>query len=414
MIKFPENKVKKESDGTECSLKTAVNADAVSLGQKYIIENNPITCVDIDSDKYIFSMDGIFKCGPYRDITSILKQIYETGKIDNIEVLPVSMMKDIDFLFVPDKCQIFGEDIGNNNTKEEEIKPFKWYKREKDSQEKKYSGVVSRPWDQNQSCPWWTATVLSGHSNYCCAVGSLGGASYYDTSNGNIGVPIFFQMTKENKDNKEEPKKSNAVTEYNIDKMYTYLKGYITGAGFTQSMKALGYAREKHKGQFRKDGITPYIIHPLQMACYAVALGIKDDCTIATILLHDVVEDCRVNYKELPVCDTVKEAVRYMTIEYIEGEEKQVTKTRYFQNLIHNHRALIVKGLDRYMNLRTMAGTFERSKIEKNVRETAEMLLPVLKKGKEKYPELADILYVIRENIRGINNTLIAAYDIKL
>lgn len=196
--------------------------------------------------------------------------------------------------------------------------------------------------------------------------------------------------------------------------MYTYLKGYITGAKFTESMKALGYAREKHDGQFRKDGATPYIIHPLQMACYAVALGVDDDCIIATILLHDVVEDCGVSYRELPVCDSVKDAVRYMTIEYIEGEEKKITKARYFKNLIHNRRALVVKGLDRYMNLRTMAGTFTKERIEKNVRETAEMLLPVLKQGKEKYPELADILYILRENIRSVNDTLAAAYEIEI
>jgi GTP pyrophosphokinase len=204
------------------------------------------------------------------------------------------------------------------------------------------------------------------------------------------------------------------MTQYNVDKMYTYLKGYITGAGFTESMKALGYAREKHNGQFRKDGVTPYIAHPLQMACYAVALGVKDDYIIATILLHDVVEDCGVKYSELPVCDKVKEAVRYMTIEYIDGEEKAVTKARYFRNLLYNKTALVVKGLDRYMNLRTMAGTFEQARIEKNVKETANLLLPVMKQGKDKYPELADILYVLRENIRSVNDTLAAAYKIEI
>lgn len=42
------------------------------------------------------------------------------------------------------------------------------------------------------------------------------------------------------------------MTEYNVDKMYTYLKGYITGAGFTENMKALGYAREKHSGSLER------------------------------------------------------------------------------------------------------------------------------------------------------------------
>ena len=42
------------------------------------------------------------------------------------------------------------------------------------------------------------------------------------------------------------------------------------------------------------------------------------------------------------------------------------------------------------------------------------MLLPVLKQGKEKYPELADILYILRENIRSVNDTLAAAYEIEI
>lgn len=202
-------------------------------------------------------------------------------------------------------------------------------------------------------------------------------------------------------------------TQYNVDKMYTYLKGYITGANFVESMKALSYARKKHDGQIRKDG-TPYIVHPLQMACYAVALGIRDDYIIATILLHDVCEDCGVHYEDLPVCDTVKNAVRYMTIEYVDGEDKQVTKARYFRDLIKNKIALIVKGLDRYMNLRSMAAVFDNARIEKNVKETYDLLLPVLRQGREVYPEFSNILYVLRENIRSVNDTLIAAYKIKI
>lgn len=54
MIKFPESKPKRKSDETECSLKAAVNAGMVALGQRYIIEGNPVTCVDINGNKYIF------------------------------------------------------------------------------------------------------------------------------------------------------------------------------------------------------------------------------------------------------------------------------------------------------------------------------------------------------------------------
>ena len=38
--------------------------------------------------------------------------------------------------------------------------------------------------------------------------------------------------------------------EYNVDKMYTYLRGFLVGGKYTQSVIALQYAREKHKTEY--------------------------------------------------------------------------------------------------------------------------------------------------------------------
>ena len=103
-----------------------------------------------------------------------------------------------------------------------------------------------------------------------------------------------------------------SVTIYNHEKMYTYIKGFATGAGMKETLKALSYAREKHSGQLRKSG-QPYIVHPLTMACDAISMGIKDDSVVATILLHDVCEDCGVSVAELPFSNAVKQGVELMT-----------------------------------------------------------------------------------------------------
>lgn len=203
------------------------------------------------------------------------------------------------------------------------------------------------------------------------------------------------------------------TNEYNVDKMYTYLRGYLTGAKFTESMKALSFAREKHNGQFRKDGL-PYIVHPLDMACYAAALHIDNDYVIAIILLHDVCEDCDVPLSALPVCDEVKTGVKYMTIEPMEGEEKQQTKKRYFRELLNCKYSVIVKGIDRYKNLSSMAGVLSEEAVIKNVKETHYLLLPIMKEAKDIWPELADILYILRSNIKSINYTLARIYNINL
>ena len=197
MIKFPESKPKRKSDGTECSLKAAVNAGMVALGQRYIIEGNPVTCVDIDGNKYIFSMDEIFKCAPHKEIPSILRQIYETGKIDDKKVLPVSMMKDIDFLFVPCERQVFGQNKYGDEKKELGIKQFEWYKRGDVVRVKGYRGKDTSYWEDSETCGWWLATVYSDNSALCCAVSSYGRTGNYFASRTNIGVPVFLQITKE-------------------------------------------------------------------------------------------------------------------------------------------------------------------------------------------------------------------------
>ena len=185
----------------------------------------------------------------------------------------------------------------------------------------------------------------------------------------------------------------------NVDKMYTYLRGYCIGANMTQSIIALQFAREHHAGQTRKDG-TSYIVHPLSMACYAIALGLRDDSIIATILLHDVVEDCGVKAEYLPVSDTVKRAVKYMTITTFDTDTSKIeTKCRYFNELLDCREALICKALDRYNNLADMPLHFTADGMAKNIAETEVLLLPILKKAKEKYADLADILFILRTNL---------------
>lgn len=192
----------------------------------------------------------------------------------------------------------------------------------------------------------------------------------------------------------------------NVEKMHTYLRGYLVGANMTESLKALQFAREHHAGQTRKDG-TPYIAHPFSMACYAVALGLRDDNIIATILLHDVVEDCGVQIEYLPVNNTIRQAVKYMTvIEFDTDVDKIETKCRYFNELLDCPEALICKALDRYNNLADMPMNFTQDKMAKNIAETEILFLPILKKAKEKYPHLADILFVLRTNISTLNEAI--------
>ena len=200
----------------------------------------------------------------------------------------------------------------------------------------------------------------------------------------------------------------------NVNNMIRHLRGYFNGARMTESLRALSYMKSKHGDQKRKGGDVPYIVHPLGMACFAVALGIRDDNMIATFLLHDVCEDCGVYVDDLPFNSAIKHGVKLMTIRAFPNEDKYVTKTRYYNELLDDQIAILCKASDRYSNLTSMVGVLSDTAIVKNVVETHCLLLPMLKEAKERWPEIADYLHVYRTIIADQISTIAYFYGIEL
>lgn len=97
-------------------------------------------------------------------------------------------------------------------------------------------------------------------------------------------------------------------------------------------------ARIAHEGQFRRDGVTPYIVHPEAVA-NRFAKGVLRD----TAWLHDVIEDTSLtasNLNTLGVSDEVINAVVSMT--KVKGE----SYLDYLLKVKENPIALHVKVAD--------------------------------------------------------------------
>jgi (p)ppGpp synthase/HD superfamily hydrolase len=62
--------------------------------------------------------------------------------------------------------------------------------------------------------------------------------------------------------------------------------------------RALGFAAERHAGQWREADHAPFILHPLEVAQLLRGRGYPDD-VIAAGVLHDVIEDAHVEFAEL-------------------------------------------------------------------------------------------------------------------
>lgn len=80
--------------------------------------------------------------------------------------------------------------------------------------------------------------------------------------------------------------------------------------------KARALAIKCHDGQFRKDGITPYIKHAEAVVNLLKEIGIKDENIICAAWLHDVIEDSNISKEEIAkemnnkVADTVQKLTR--------------------------------------------------------------------------------------------------------
>lgn len=188
---------------------------------------------------------------------------------------------------------------------------------------------------------------------------------------------------------------------YNWEHMKTYVKTTASALGMHDTYKAVDFAVAAHKGQKRKKSEIPYIYHPLNMACHALSMGIREDAVIAAIMLHDVVEDCGKTLDDLPVGDEAKELVRLMTKDKNDDVPREVLLDKYYGGLASNPKAALIKCIDRCNNITTMSWGLGRDKIYRMITET-EQYYPELLKVLKDTPEYNNASWLLKYHIESM------------
>ena len=196
---------------------------------------------------------------------------------------------------------------------------------------------------------------------------------------------------------------------FSVENMKRRVTMYAQARKMVETQKSLRIMLKRHSGMSRKSRYgeeVPYVIHPLMMACHAFALGIDSDDLIATILLHDVVEDCGVSSDELDVNDNIRIAVDALSFKVLDGMTKEESKKVYYENIRTNKMASIVKLLDRCNNISTMATGFAPSKMASYIEETEKYVLPLLEDVKHEHDEYVDATFLIKYQMLSILETV--------
>ena len=150
--------------------------------------------------------------------------------------------------------------------------------------------------------------------------------------------------------------------------------------------KALEFAREKHKGQIRKNN-TPveYITHPINVANLVKKYAnnaVNIDDLVSSAYLHDTLEDTNTTYEEL-ICNfgnIISNLVKELTNNDV--LKKEMGKTKYLSMKMANmsEDALIIKLCDRLDNVSSLYDT-NKAFIDKYLRETISILNYIINSG---------------------------------
>lgn len=189
---------------------------------------------------------------------------------------------------------------------------------------------------------------------------------------------------------------------FSVDHTFARMKAAAESESLPETRRALQYAREQHEGQTRDTArgssrTVPYLQHPLMMAAYAHALGVRDDEVLAAALLHDVCEECGVRPEDLPFSENVREAVALLTKDpEAFAEDPQRAEDEYFGAIRGNCTAMLVKCLDRHDNLGTANACFTPKRLRKYIVETEEHILPLVDELSAQCMQFADQAFILK------------------
>ncbi len=145
--------------------------------------------------------------------------------------------------------------------------------------------------------------------------------------------------------------------------------------------RAYQFAAARHGGQKRQSG-EPFLLHPLEVT-HILADMRMDGVSLATGLLHDVVEDTTATVQEVEkefgreVAHCVDGVTKLSKLDFYSPEARQAESFRkMLLAMVSDIRVMLVKLADRLHNMRTLQFLPEEKR-ERIARETLEIYAPI-------------------------------------
>src|ERR1700733_13938288 len=145
--------------------------------------------------------------------------------------------------------------------------------------------------------------------------------------------------------------------------------------------RAYDFAAEQHKSQTRLSG-EPYLSHPVEVAHLLADMKL-DATSIASALLHDVVEDTKIPLETISehfgadVARLVEGATKISRLDLLAPEARLAENVRkMLLAMVNDVRVVVIKLADRLHNMRTLE-YLDSERQQRIARETIDIYAPV-------------------------------------
>lgn len=184
--------------------------------------------------------------------------------------------------------------------------------------------------------------------------------------------------------NMAESNTQNYKQFFDIDRIMSDIAVYLPNFDKKRFKEAFDYAEKAHCGQLRKDGKTPYIVHPIEATKILIDFHADED-TLISALLHDVPEDTGHDPSELKenfgctVAFLVDGITKLSKVHYQNNmSERQIESLRkMLVSSSKDLRIILIKLADRLHNMRTLQFVNPEKRV-RIAKETLEIYIPIV------------------------------------
>tara|TARA_B100001029_G_scaffold156224_1_gene141504 strand:+ start:1587 stop:3740 length:2154 start_codon:yes stop_codon:yes gene_type:complete len=168
------------------------------------------------------------------------------------------------------------------------------------------------------------------------------------------------------------------------DNLINKIESYLPNKEVSKIIGAFEFAKDAHKGQKRKSG-HDFIVHPVEVATHLARLEL-DPTVIISGLLHDVIEDTKINAKDIQneFGKEISEIVTALT--KLTNDENNLIQNvdqknmrRFLVSMAKDVRVIIIKLADRLHNVETLE-YLDLDKRKKIAKETLSIHAPLAQK----------------------------------